>query len=84
MGTVSQGSPESLRGNPGLMDGIPLDSRTERQPQRGDIFVESAMKMNSSSVRSGICRPDGAGEICGVGGYKDFAPDGAANRHADG
>jgi hypothetical protein len=34
--------------------------------------------MNSSSVRSGICRPDGAGEFGGVGGYKDFAPDGAA------
>ena len=24
--------------------------------------------------------PDGAGELGGVGGYKDFAPDGAANR----
>ena len=34
--------------------------------------------MSSSSVRSGICRPDGAGEFGGVGGYKDFAPDGAA------
>ena len=33
--------------------------------------------MNSSSVRSGICRPDGAGELGGAGGYKDFAPDGA-------
>ena len=35
------------------------DLRTERQPQRGDIFVESAREMNSSSVRSGICRPTG-------------------------
>jgi hypothetical protein len=42
------------------------------------------MKMNSSSVRSGICRPDGAGEICGVGGYKDFAPDGALKRDGHG
>ena len=25
------------------------------------------------------CRPDGAGEWGGAGGYKDFAPDGAAN-----
>ena len=50
------------------------------QPQRGDIFVASAMEMNSSSVRSGICRPDGAGELRGAGGYKDFAPDGAARQ----
>ena len=35
--------------------------------------------MSSSSVRSGICRPDGAGEFGGMGGYKDFAPDGAAD-----
>ena len=35
------------------------------------------MEMNSSSVRSGICRPEGAGEWGGAGGYKDFAPDGA-------
>ena len=27
-----------------------------------------------------MCRPDGAGEWGGAGGYKDFAPDGAANR----
>jgi len=26
------------------------------------------------------CRPGGAGEWGGVGGYKDFAPAGAANR----
>ena len=52
------------------------------QPQRGDIFVESAMEMNSSSVRSGICRPDGAGKFGGVGGNKDFAPDGAFGRSA--
>ena len=41
------------------------------KPRRGDIFVESAMKMNSSSVRSGICRPDGPGELGGTG---DSAP----------
>ena len=29
---------------------------------------------------SGIGRPDGAWELGGAGGYKDFAPDGAANR----
>ena len=52
------------------------------QPQRGDIFVEPAMEKNLSSVRSGICRPDGAGELDGVGGYKDFAPDGAFGRSA--
>jgi hypothetical protein len=39
------------------------------------------MEINSS-VRSGICRPDGAGEFGGVGGYKDFAPDGACGRSA--
>lgn len=78
VGTVSQGSPECLRGNR-WADGFDSrwDSQTERQPRRGDIFVESAMEMNSSSVRSGICRPDGAGELGGVRGYKDFAPDGA-------
>ena len=27
-----------------------------------------------------LCRPDGAGEWGGAGGYKGFAPDGAANR----
>lgn len=36
-----------------------------------------------AAVRNGgrlqrLCRPDGAGEWGGVGGYKDFAPDGAA------
>ncbi len=40
------------------------------------------MEMNSSSVRSEICRPDGAGELGGVRGYKDFAPDGAFGRSA--
>ena len=30
------------------------------KPQRGDIFVEFAKRMKSSSVRSEICRPDGA------------------------
>jgi hypothetical protein len=29
------------------------------------------------------CRPDGAGEWGGAGGYEDFAPDGAANRRAE-
>ena len=29
---------------------------------------------------SGICRPDGAGELVGVRCYKDFAPDGAAGQ----
>ena len=52
-------------------------------PDGATIFVESAMEMNSSSVRSGICRPYGAGEWDRVGGYKDFAPDGAANRRAE-
>ena len=33
---------------------MPLGFENERQPQRGDIFVESAVEMNSSSVRSGI------------------------------
>jgi hypothetical protein len=37
--------------------------------------------MNSSSVRSGIFRPDGAGEFCGRKLYKDFAPDGAEAKH---
>ena len=41
-----------------------------------------ATEINLSSVRSGICRPDGAGKFCGVGGYKDFAPDGAFGRSA--
>ena len=83
VGTVSQGSPESFRGNR-WADGFESrwDLWTERQPQRGDIFVESAMKMKLSSVRSGICRPDGAGEFGGVGGYKDFAPDGTFGRSA--
>jgi hypothetical protein len=31
------------------------------------------------SPKSKTCRPDGAGEWGGAGGYKDFAPDGAAN-----
>jgi hypothetical protein len=55
------------------------DSRMERQPRRGDIFVEIKSNKVSSSVRSGICRPDGAGEWGGAGGYKDFAPDGATH-----
>jgi hypothetical protein len=126
-GTVSQGSPEGLRGNR-WADGFEARSdfrmeqarhgvrrqsgsgdgafgrttmmerstrlvrakavsrcachRSPRQPRRGDIFVESVMKMNSSSVRSGICRPDGAGELGGAGGYKDFTPDGAFGRSA--
>lgn len=59
---------------------LPRDSRTDRKPQRDDIFVESAMEMNSSSVRRGICRPDGAGDLVGLIFYKDFAPDGAMIR----
>jgi hypothetical protein len=33
------------------------------------------------AVRKG-CRPDGVGKLGGVGGYKDFAPDGAAEGKA--
>lgn len=50
------------------------------QSRRGDLFVESAMEMNSSSGRSGIGRPDGAGESGGADGYKNFGPDGAFGR----
>ena len=52
------------------------------KPQRGDIFVEFAARMESSSVRSEICRPDGASDIYAVGFYKDFAPDGAEKKTA--
>ena len=42
--------------------------------RRRDIFVEPPAKNVSSSVRSGICRPDGAGDFgCGRF-YKDSAP----------
>ena len=60
---------------------MPPQSKT-RQPRRGDIFVESTTDRLSSSVRSGICSPDGARELGGAGGYKDFAPDGAFGRSA--
>ena len=46
------------------------------KPRRGDIFVVGKTKMDSSYVRSGICRPDGAGDLFGAGFYKDSAPDG--------
>lgn len=56
--------------------------RSPKQPQQGDIFVEAALEINSSSLRSGICRPDGAGEFGGVGRYKVFVPDGVFGRSA--
>ena len=49
---------------------LSLWDETERQPRRGGIFVVRAMKRNSSSVRSGICRPDGAGEFLMRGSTK--------------
>jgi hypothetical protein len=49
--------------------------KTERR--RRGIFVETANQKCFKLRRSGICRPDGAGEFGGAGGYKDFAPDGA-------
>jgi hypothetical protein len=52
--------------------------RIETQITAGNQANKLTMFFNSSSVRSGICRPDGAGELGGAGGYKDFAPDGAA------
>ena len=60
---------------------LSLWDKTERQPRRGGIFVETNQptKIISSSVRSGICRPDGAGEFFDAGFYKDFAPDGAVD-----
>ena len=57
--------------NPGLRN-----SQTRSAVRRG-IFVEPANQKWFKLRRSGICRPDGAGEFCGVGFYKDFAPDGA-------
>jgi hypothetical protein len=63
------------------------DSRRERQLWRSDIFVESGdgNEFKLRQERHGgrlkrLCRPDGAGELDGAGGYKDFAPDGAAER----
>ena len=53
------------------------DLRESPQPQRGDISIVGGTKTDSSSVRSGICRPDGAWDLFGRKFYKDFAPDGA-------
>ena len=49
---------------------------------------EVAKKNNPRFASLRLCvkvraSPGGAGEFSGVGGYKDFAPDGAADRHAD-
>jgi len=43
----------------------------------GRHLCSMARPRNPSSVRSGIFRPDGALNLSGLGGYKDFAPDGA-------
>ena len=49
------------------------------KPQRSEIFLESAMEMNSRCGRTG---PDKAEKLGGVGRYKDFTPDGALERSA--
>ena len=49
------------------------------KPRRGNIFVVGDFQLNTSSVRSDICRPDGAGSFLLSLSYKDFAPDGATN-----
>ena len=70
-------SPAERRRTAALQDAI---ARTDAsiltklgKPRRGDIFVASAMEMNSSSVwwpcaSAGICRPNGPGEWGGAGG----------------
>ena len=44
-------------------DATPTELRHSGQLQRGGIFVVRTRQTDSSSVRSGICRPDGAGEL---------------------
>ena len=50
--------------------------------QRAIVSVASVYDRRNPALTqrrySGIGRPDGAGEFGGAGGYKDFAPDGAA------
>jgi len=72
--TIGQaGAFDSLKGFPGQ------SSRQTSQSLRGDIFVVTDFKTNSSSVRSDICRPAGAKLFLFYFDYKDFAPDGARN-----
>ena len=56
--------------------GDPVPEGRDEAPS-GRHLCSLAIKIDSSSARSGICRPDGAGEFCGRKFYKDFAPDGA-------
>ena len=51
------------------------------KPRRGDIFVATANKMNSSSVGAKYAAPTGLGILVGRNFYKDAAPDGAAGSH---
>ena len=53
--------------------------RTTNKPRRGNIFVVGDSQLNTSSVRSDICRPDRARSFLLSSGYKDFAPHGALN-----
>ena len=49
------------------------------KPRWGNIFVVGDSRLNTSSVRSEICRPDGAESFLFRFNYKDFAPSGALN-----
>ena len=53
--------------------------QTSNKPRRGNIFVVGDSQLNTSSVRSDICRPDGAELFLILLNYKDFAPNGALN-----
>ena len=72
-------------GASGRLNGFPSPSSRQTglrglaKPRRGNIFVVGDSQLNTSSVRSDICRPDGAGSFLLFSNSKHFAPDGALN-----
>lgn len=65
--------------NPGRRDLNPVGIRFQCRQARHHCRNQNQI---ISKLRRRICRPDGAGELGGAGGYKDFAPDGAFGRSA--
>ena len=69
--------------NPRAMVAIGGGQRTARPTNRNAVEAFSpALARWWPCASTGICRPDGAGEWGGAGGYKDFAPHGAFGRSA--
>ena len=68
----------SDRGQPWAEGWNPVGILKTKRRRRG-IVGETGRTNFPSSVRSGICRPDGAGDFGGVAGSKDFGPDGATD-----